>query len=134
MPRPRQGQGGFTLLEVMIAVAVIAIALVTMIGAQAQSVDIAAIARFDTDAALLAQHQLTELLLAREESMGSDQGDFGDDYPAYGWRTEVMELGEDEVGFKGSGYQLVAIDLTVYLLNQEDTSFTLRQILYLPER
>jgi general secretion pathway protein I len=45
---------GFTLLEVMIAVALIAIALTTLLGSQSQSVSFANSAKFETMAALLA--------------------------------------------------------------------------------
>ena len=86
------GRAGFTLLEVMIAVGIIAIALVTLLGAQSQSVSIAAAARFDTTAALLAQGKIAELCVQGFEGVSDGEGDFGEDYPGFTWKAEVREL------------------------------------------
>ena len=72
---------GFTLLEVMIAVALIAIALVTLLGSQSQSVSFANTAKFETMAALLAQSKMSEMTIQGADSLSSDSGNFGDDYP-----------------------------------------------------
>jgi len=74
---------GFTLLEVIIAVAIIAIALTTLLGSQSQSVSFANSAKFETMAALLAQSKMSEIVIQEADSLSSDSGDFGDDYPAY---------------------------------------------------
>ena len=83
---------GFTLLEVMIAVALIAIALTTLLGSQAQSVSFANSAKFETMAALLAQGKMSEITMQTAESLSSDSGDFGDDYPGYGWESTVSDV------------------------------------------
>ena len=64
--RARAGQysrenSGFTLLEVMIAMAIIAIALVAVFGSQSQSLSLANEAKFSTTAALLAQSKMAEI-------------------------------------------------------------------------
>lgn len=134
MTKERKTAAGFTLLEVMIAVAIIALALVTVMGSQSQSVDIAAEARFDTDAALLARQKLTELMVEAENELISEQGDFGEAYPAWTWKTEVAELSEEEAGVTGAEELLVMVDLTVSLKEGEGRDFTLRRIVYLPEK
>jgi general secretion pathway protein I len=102
---------GFTLLEVMIAVALIAISLTTLLGSQAQSVSYANSAKFETMAALLAQSKMSEITIQLADSLSSDSGDFGDDYPGYAWEATVSDItieGMDTI----SNY-LKQIDLTV---------------------
>lgn len=118
----RLSSGGFTLLEVMVAVAIISIAFVSLIGAQSQSVSIAGHTRFAVTSALLAQQQLTEIEMAEYDQISSSSGDFGDNYPGYNWQAEVSELGEDETGIEGVEGMLKLIDLTVTL--GDNTSFS----------
>ena len=102
---------GFTLLEVLIAVAIIAIALTTLLGSQSQSVSFANSAKFETMAALLAQSKISEIVIQEADSLSSDSGDFGDDYPGYAWDITVSNISL-EVGDAISDY-LKQIDLTV---------------------
>ena len=102
---------GFTLLEVMVAVALIAIALTTLLASQSQRVSFANSAKFETMAALLAQSKMSELVLQGVDTVSGDSGDFGEDYPGYAWEATVSDFsieGADAV----SDY-LKQIDLTV---------------------
>lgn len=126
MAAVRQKQG-FTLLEVMIAVAVIAMSFTALLSAQSQSLSIAARSRFESAAALLAQQKLAELQLSGFDSLSSDSGDFEDDFSAYHWQTEVTDLTEDEVGIKGSGGLLKLLELTVS--RDEKEQFSLRTVM-----
>ena len=123
------GRAGFTLLEVMIAVGIIAIALVTLLGAQSQSVSIAAAARFDTTAALLAQGKMAELCVQGLEGVGDREGDFGEDYPGFTWKAEVRELTVDETGLDGLAGMLKAVDLVVRSRKDEERACALRTFL-----
>ncbi|MHB8790961.1 MAG: type IV pilus modification PilV family protein [Desulfobulbaceae bacterium] len=111
--RTKNGQRGFTFLEVMVAVAILAIAFVTLIGSQSQSVSVAGESRFRVMAALLAQQKLAELESMDFEDVSGGEGDFGEEYPSYGWRAEVMDLGEDDTGIKEGDDLLKAVDLTI---------------------
>ncbi|KPK25968.1 MAG: hypothetical protein AMJ61_10295 [Desulfobacterales bacterium SG8_35_2] len=102
---------GFTLLEVLIAVALIAIALTTLLGSQSQSVSFANSAKFETMAALLAQSKMSEITVQDKDSLFSDSGDFGDDYPGYTWDVTVSDIAIGE-SYDISEY-LKQIDLTV---------------------
>ena len=102
---------GFTLLEVMVAVALIAIALTTLLASQSQSVSFANSAKFETMAALLAQSKMSEIELQDKDALSDDSGDFGDDYPGYAWEVSISEVYLGEV-FDISDY-LKQIDLTV---------------------
>ena len=102
---------GFSLLEVMIAVALIAIALTALLGSQSQSVSFANSAKFETMAALLAQSKMSEIAMQEADELSGDSGDFGDDYPGYAWEATVSDIsieGADNI----SDY-LKQIDLTV---------------------
>ena len=102
---------GFTLLEVMIAVALIAIALTTLLGSQSQSVSFANSAKFETMAALLAQSKMSEITVQEPNELTNDSGDFSDDYPGYAWEVNVSDIvipGMDNI----SDY-LKQVDLTV---------------------
>jgi general secretion pathway protein I len=120
---------GFTLLEVMIAVSLIAIALVTLIGSQSQSIAIATGSRFDAMAALLAQRQLAEICLQEYAAVNDGEGDFGEEHPGFRWKTKITELTEAETGVKGAGGMLKAVDLTIALRGDEELSYSLRTIL-----
>jgi general secretion pathway protein I len=85
-------QKGFTLLEIMIAVAIIAIALTALLGSQSQSVYFANSAKFETMATLLAQSKMSELVLEDSFSLSSNNGDFGDDFPGYAWEAKVDDI------------------------------------------
>ena len=97
----------------MVAVAIIAIAFVTLIGSQSQSVSIAGESRFRVMAALLAQQKLAELESMDFEELSGGEGDFGEEYPSYGWQAEVVDLGEGDTGIKESDDLLKAVDLTI---------------------
>ena len=102
---------GFTLLEVMVAVALIAIALTTLLGSQSQSVSFANSAKFETMAALLAQSKMSEIATLTAEDLSSDSGDFGDDYPGYAWEVIVSDISIE--GVSNISDYLKQVDLTV---------------------
>ena len=109
------GAHGFTLLEVMIAVAIIAITFVTLLGSQSQSVSVAAQSRFLTTASLLAQRELTRLQATDFAAIMDDAGDFGEEYPGYSWVLNVHDLTEEESGLPGSTNSLKLLDLSILL-------------------
>ena len=102
---------GFTLLQVMVAVALIAVALTTLLVSQSQTVSLANDAKFETMAALLAQGKMNELLTGQGAGLSGDSGDFGEEYPGYAWEAAVDDFvieSEESV----SKY-LKQVDLTV---------------------
>lgn len=129
----RSGAGlrkqGFTLLEVMIAVAVIAIALVTLLASQSQTISFISEARFMTDAAMLAQKKITELTVAPFADVESDAGEFAAPYAAYRWTVEVKTLVENDTGLSGIDEMLKSVQVTVSLPEDEQHAFTLHAIL-----
>jgi general secretion pathway protein I len=106
-------QSGFTLLEIMVAVAIIAIAFVSLLGSQAQSISMASISRFETMASLLAGQKNAELQMKSFAELHSEEGDFEGDFVDFHWQTEVRELTEDEIGIIGTTGMLKLVDLTI---------------------
>jgi len=82
---------GFTLLEVMIAMAILAISLVAVYQSQSQSVSMTGDSRFLTMASLLAQSRMAEIDAADPREVAPGNGDFGDAFPDYQWRVEIGE-------------------------------------------
>jgi len=96
--RPSQricaGSDGFTLLEVMIAMAILAIALVAVYQSQSQSLSMASGSRFLTTASLLAQGRMAEIDAANPLQMVNGNGDFGEAFPDYKWEVEIGDVEE----------------------------------------
>jgi type II secretion system protein I len=85
----RKKENGFTLMEVMVAMAILAIALVSIFQLQSQSISMATDSRFMTTAALLAQSKMVEVESRSSLSNQSESGDFGPDYPQYTWHIVI---------------------------------------------
>ena len=79
---------GFTFLEVMVAVALLAITLTAVLGSQSQSVSLASEARFYTTVTLLAQGKMAEIEAKDLGTLSSESGDF-EDFPGYTWEVTV---------------------------------------------
>jgi general secretion pathway protein I len=82
---------GFTLLEVLIAMAILAIALVGVFQLQSQSISMSSDSRFMTTAALLAQSKMVEAETSTTLTNRTEDGDFGADYPQYSWHLEITD-------------------------------------------
>ena len=108
---------GFTLLEVMIALAVMSIVLVSVYRMHSQSLTMNTAARFYTLAPLLAQNKMAELETLSSEGFPDDSGDFGEQYPGYSWRTSVADISSEVLGEVAD--DLKQIDLTVSYNNNQ---------------
>ncbi|MBW1691929.1 MAG: prepilin-type N-terminal cleavage/methylation domain-containing protein [Deltaproteobacteria bacterium] len=120
---------GFTLLEVMIAVTIIAIVLVAVFGSQSQSLSLANDAKFNTTAALLAQRKMAEVEIGNFQDLSSSSGDFGEDFPEYQWELTVSEVplpGTGEVEY------LKQVDLIVFWGDQDQYRYGLRLYRFVP--
>ena len=86
---------GFTLLEVMVAMSIIAIAMTAVLSLQSQSISLASEAKFSTTAALLAQNKMAETEWGNRLDVPSDSGDFEEDFPGYTWQVKVEDVSMD---------------------------------------
>jgi general secretion pathway protein I len=85
-----KNKAAFTLLEVMIAVSIIAIGLVALFGSQSRSLSLATEAHFNNIAPMLASLKLAELQ-SRIIPLENNEGDFDDDFSGYTWKIEVSD-------------------------------------------
>jgi len=85
----RKRAHGFTLLEVLVAVAILAIAMVAILKANLQSLDTLTKSRETSTASLLAASKLAEIEAVGVVNWSELRGDFGEDYPDYIWEVET---------------------------------------------
>lgn len=82
---------GFTLMEVMIALAILSVALVVLFSQQATSLARGVESRVVTRATLLAQERMAEVLSQEDISEGEEEGEVADITPPLKWRQVVEE-------------------------------------------
>jgi len=113
IPRFFYNSSAFTLLEVMIAIAILAITLATLYGSQARSLSYATEARFNYVAPELAAAKLAELQSGTRDLI-NDSGDFGEDFSGYTWSLEINDATFDNIASLADLKEpLQQIDLTV---------------------
>jgi len=108
---------GFTLLEVMVAVAILAIVMVSVYKMHSQSLAMSAEARFYTQAPMLAQSKLAELEISAEGEFTADSGDFEENFPGYSWRVSIDDVVSEALGEVSN--DLKRIEITVSYNNDE---------------
>lgn len=86
---------GFTLMEVMVAVSVVAIALLAIYRMHTQTLFMDARGRFDTVATQLVRQKLADIEAIDLEELSGDNGDFGNAHPGYTWQIETAEVSTD---------------------------------------
>ena len=82
---------GFTLLEIMLAMAILAIAFTAVFQSQSQSISMAGRSRFETTAPLLAQSEMAQIEAKAPGDIHAGEGDFGDTFPDYTWSLDITE-------------------------------------------
>jgi prepilin-type N-terminal cleavage/methylation domain-containing protein len=102
MRRNRHNLKGFTLIEVLATMVLMAIILPVTMQALSVSLGAASSARHTTEAAGLAQEKLNELISTGQLNAISN-GDFGTDHPGYRW----------EIGTTTRDYNLTEVSLRV---------------------
>jgi prepilin-type N-terminal cleavage/methylation domain-containing protein len=101
VPSRRKRPAGFTLLEVMVALGIMAIVLAGVYRLQAQTLGMSLESRFYTQAPLLARSALTryeEAARREQRPLATDQGDFGREFPGYAWKITVDEAPSQILG------------------------------------
>ena len=88
----KRSVAGFTLLEVLVALAIIAIVFVSVLRLQGQTISMDDSVRFYSVAPFLAQAKMSEVISNPSEYTGGSSGDFGDDAPGYSWQVNIDEI------------------------------------------
>ncbi len=113
----RHTASGFTLLEVMVAMAIMAIVLVSVYRMHFQTLTMNTAARFYTQAPMLAQSKLAQLETDSSGIIAGDSGDFGDKFPGYTWSISTDEVSSEALGEIAA--DLKRIDMTVSFNSDE---------------
>ena len=89
-------EAGFTLLEVMVAVAILAMVLVTLLGLKNKSTQNVMLSEHITTATLLAKRKMTEMLVPARTGMvvqKEDEGEFPEEnFKNYTWKTAIAPV------------------------------------------
>lgn len=108
---------GFTLLEVMVALAVIATAFTALLGLHVRNLKIAASNQAYTQALLLSRSLISEAQLGPYPEVGVAQGDFEERWPGrytgFRWQRTVSDFG---------GGLLAVRQVTIRVIPYEDES------------
>lgn len=125
--------GGFTLLEVMAALAIIAIVLVAVYRMHAQTISMNGTAGFYTNAPFLARSVIARIATTPEADRFSNSGDFGETMPGYRWEATTEELASDVLPeiLGETAERLKRIDVTVTL--NDDYTYSVRTYRLLTE-
>jgi general secretion pathway protein I len=111
---------GFTLLEVMIALAILALVAVAFLRAQASSVHLVDESMQISLATLLAKEKMAELESAGFPEVGNNSGTGGEDFPLFRWEqivssTEILNVRKAVVRVLWmEGTRERSLDLTTY--------------------
>lgn len=99
---PRAADSGFTLLEVLVAVAIVGVALVMLLRLHLLSLDATLAAQDLTTAVLLAEGKLATFM-AQSPREGEDEGQFdGPGLERFSWTTSVIDYDID-LGVQNDG-------------------------------
>lgn len=89
----RNSQSGFTLLEVMVAVSILAMVLVTLLGVKNRSMQDVLLADRMTTATLLAKREMTETLRNLVKAPGEEEGEFEEEeFKDYTWKKSITPM------------------------------------------
>jgi general secretion pathway protein I len=93
-----QSDLGFTLLEIMVAISIIGIVLVSVYKMHAQTISMNYEARFYVTAPLLAQLKMAEIETKLLEEQTNDSGAFGDEFSGYRWNVVIDDVESEALG------------------------------------
>ncbi len=82
----RGASSGFTLLEVMVSLAIMAGVILTLLGSVNYHIGIIANERDSTTLALLARYRMTEL----EQAPAKGEGTFAPSHPELSWKADLL--------------------------------------------
>lgn len=89
---------GFTLLEVMISVSIIALVFVSLFRMQSGTISLAQTGQFNTIAPILAA-QLIARIEQDVKNWSQSDGDFGESHPGITWACEIFDISLDALDF-----------------------------------
>ncbi len=127
----RLQKAGFTLLEIMVAISIIAIVFLSVFKMHAQTISMTASTRFYAIAPILAKNRLAEFLSHSQDELSDDSGDFGNGYAEYGWKIVVEDVESENL--ETDTDRLKRIDVMISVNNEENT-YRLRAYRFIMDR
>ncbi len=126
MMRRSQLQSGFSLIEVLVAVVILAIGVVGLVEAMTLSLRSSRDEELHTVAVVLAAGHMELLRSERFIVEGSNDGEFGDEFPDLGWREEIEETSVEGLYKVTVAIELVETEVIVFELETRifDPPFT----------
>ncbi len=121
--RIRNRYHGFTLLEVMVSISIIAIVFVAIFEMHFTTLSMTQSTQFSITAPALAQQKMAQFEQSSFEDMAETSGDFGETYPAYRWKIVIDPVESEILG--NISTDLKKIDLTIFQSNERAT-FSIR--------
>jgi prepilin-type N-terminal cleavage/methylation domain-containing protein len=82
---------GFTLIEIMTALSILAISLVILLGLRNKDMVLSARADHIIEATLLARKKISEVSMDLRSDTGERKGEFGEEHPNYLWEMTLNE-------------------------------------------
>jgi general secretion pathway protein I len=125
-----QADCGFTLLEIMVSISIIALVLVSVYRLHAQTISMHQSARFYTTAPLLAQNKMAEFEIKPLDELTDDSGSFADEFPGYSWKVAINDVESETLG--STAEDLKKIDIIVSF-NQDEFTYDLRTYRFFTE-
>jgi len=110
---------GFTLLEIMVSISIIAIVLVAVYRMHIQTIAMNSSIKFYTTAPLLAHGKIAELEINPSNELMDDSGNFGEEFPGYKWSLSIDDIESKLLGTTSE--ELKKIDVTISFNNDEFT-------------
>ena len=89
---------GFTLLEVMVSLSIIAIALLAVYGNFSRTLWMSTEQKFNATAPLLAARVVADFEGRDRDAMTDESGDFGDAFSGYTWTATVETVASETLG------------------------------------
>ena len=121
---------GFTLLEVMTAISIMAIALISVYKMHSQTIVMANTARFYTTAPFLAQSKISEIESKSDDELSDSSGDFGDKFPQYNYNISINDVESELLG--NTTNDLKKIDIIISY-NSDEFIYRLRTYRFVQE-
>ena len=110
--RALRGRSGFTFIELLATMTLLAIALPSIMDGVSLSLAAAGFARSQAQAASLCQGKLQELLATGQWQQTQQSGDWGEEYPGFTWTAAVSDW--TGAASDTSGVSLKQLDVSVF--------------------
>ena len=102
---------GFTLVEVLVSLTIMAIVLAAVFKLHTQSITVEAVARFQTTATLLAQRTLADVTATPIDALQSGSGEYGGAHTGYRWQLTLTDVAAHELDTVSQRLKRISIDI-----------------------